>query len=351
MENFEFQRDKYIFSNNKKHNKDINEDELLKEIKLLRRTYRKNGIKLHNISQVEINENRRNIILNIAMFVKDEPEILDTYRRHKKLPLIRIGEETGARIEFLRKYEDYLELYVILFSDKRYSQIVKYLNIKPRQSEDVKLLKVVGEQERQGLFKGITIGLHHKSIIILTRQGEVIKVRYIDNSILGEEIISKKFSGFSAYTPNIIGVSLILICIYCGLSFIYKLSDSKIVIRTTSEIKLDVNKFNRVVDANSPSEKGKELIENMKLENKKLDTAIHNILEYIDDNSMVPENGVINVAVTGDKINFQELTETNSLVKNQYNDKDKKERVFSLLINNSGQEETMSPEKQKPKEK
>lgn len=331
-------KDKYVFSSKKKYDKKIDTFLVSEQVRLLRSTCRKFDINIKSLESMNPNEKRRNLLLNVAKFCIDSKEIMTVFQKSKRLPDILVGQETGLKIDIIRKWREYLTFYIILFSDNKLFEIVKYLNIEASEIDQLTRVRVVDETDK-GIFKGIAVGMSNKSIILLTRQGLLRKIKYSKEHILGDEVRGVYFEGNKFKVLKGLGVLAILALIVNTCFAFYNKDYATLVIKTTSEIKLDVNEFNKVTEATSPTQKGKTLISDISLENKSVDESLVNILEYIDKNEMVPENGVIDIIVTGEKVNFDSFSKTIDVVKKQSEDVDKKSREFSLLINNSGIEQ------------
>ena len=109
-----------------------------------------------------------------------------------------------------------------------------------------------------------------KSVFILTRQGIVADVKYIEGCNSGDEILSTRFKYISTNIRYALGIFLVFLLIGSILFSVYERSGTKMVINATSQINLKINDFNKVVGASSPWEKGKLLISTEKIEHKNL---------------------------------------------------------------------------------
>lgn len=339
MGDFEFKKDEFIFSKNKNQTKDINKNELVREVRLLGRMCKAYNVNFGLLERKNPTSERRDMLLNIAKFISKDEKIIKVFKKSKKLPLILIGEETGVKLEVLKKWGKYLEFYIILFMDNKYPQINNYLNIQFNEIERLSKIRIVEKEE--DTYEGIAITLLNKSIVLLTNQGLLVKVKYIEDCYIGEIIESKKTKEFKAHLIKVCGVLTVMSVIAVCFVLYYNREYTTVVVKTTSEIKVTVNEFNKVVNASSPTQKGKKLIEDEKLKHKSLDNAITSILEYADENAMVPEGGKINLIVTGERIDINTLENTIKNVSNQENDENKKEQEYKLLINNVGIQESI----------
>ncbi|MGL5822126.1 MAG: anti-sigma-I factor RsgI family protein [Sarcina sp.] len=345
MGGFSDYKDQCYFTSKRKYNRQVDPLLIKKEIKLLRKYIEEYNISLVGASRNMPSEGIKNHLLNIAKFVVSEDEILNKFRSSKVLPKADIGIATSLKLKIIEEYIDHLKLYIILFMGTEFTEINKYLNI--RFNDDAKSktrLKTVVDNNKNEVFKGISIEISSmgKSIYILTRQGLLVNVKYTKCKI-GDEILSKKYKLISNATKVALGTAMTLGIIFFVLFGIYKKEKHNIVIKTTSEISLEINSFSKVVYTASPTEKGKQLLEKEGIKNDSLDDALIKVLKYADKNQMIPENSIINIAVTGDEFNLGQISNTVKYVENQYSDNLKKGDYFRLVINNNGNQEIIRP--------
>ncbi|MGL4739571.1 MAG: anti-sigma-I factor RsgI family protein [Sarcina sp.] len=348
MGGFSDYKDQCYFTSKRKYNRQVDPLLIKKEVKLLRKYIEKYNISLVGASRNIPSENIRNHLLNIARFVVSTDDILNKFKSTKVLPKVDIGVTTNLKLKLIEEYMDHLRLYIILFMDDEFKEIIKYLNI--RFNDDTKskakLRTVVDNSNNNGVFKGIAIEISNmgKSIYILTRQGLLVNVKYTKCKI-GDDILSQKYKLISNTTKVIFGTFITLGIIACVLLGIYNKEKHDIVIKTTSEISLEINSFSKVVYTASPTEKGKELLEKENIKHDSLDDALLKVLKYADKNGMIPDNSIINIAVTGDDFNLGQIPKTAKYVESQYSDNLKKGNYFRLVINNNGTQEIIRPVK------
>ncbi|MGL4654758.1 MAG: hypothetical protein ACRCWM_02560 [Sarcina sp.] len=352
MGDFSEYRNKYMFSNKRKYYTNVDMEEVKREVKILRGYIKKYNVNLTSLSRDIADDEDRNTLLDIAHFLVKEEKIIKHFKEKKSLPKVHISGRTKTKISLIDRYIEYLKLYTILLMEDEFKEIVKYLNIQEKD-ESKKRFKDINSNHKQDVYKGISLQISRcaKSIFILTRQGIVADVKYSDGCNSGDEILSTRFRYISTPIKFVFGILGICSVIGFILFNIYRIPEAKIVINTTSEINLKINSFNNVVYANSPTDKGKNLIEKEGIEHKKFDNALLNILKYADSNEMIPDTGIIRISIIGEDFDLKSLPKSIEYVESQHIDATKKGDFFKVEINNDGVQKTINADKTKEKEK
>lgn len=333
-----FQKDRYIFSTRRNKKEVLNDDKLFKQIKLFKKAIEYYCIKLKYLYNDVPSIEKKNLILNISKYICGRKLIMDKIKKRKKIPIQDIAFETKIKVEFIEKYKEYILVYIILFSDERFNEIVKYLKIEFRELDELSLVPVVDNTEKS-LKRGLAIHEFGGKVTVLTNQGEFLRIVDNDEWQLANEAVGKECLGLKKHYKKLMIIVPIIVVAMCIMSYIYNSVTTTILIRGTSEIKVDVNKFNKVVSVYSPTEKGKELMKNLKLNHKNVDKSISQILIYLEKNAMVSKSNSIKLAITGTALDFDKLKETNELVKSKELNKNR----YNLVINNSGSQVIIKP--------
>ena len=352
MGDFSEYRNKYMFSNKRKYYTNVDNEEIKREVKILRSYIKKYNINLTALSRDIPEDEARNTLLDIAYFIIDEEKLIKHFEEKKILPKTYISGRTMTSISLIDRYIDYLKLYTVLLMNNQFKEIVSYLNIQEKD-ESKKRFKDINSNHKQEVYKGISIQIsrYAKSIFILTRQGIVADVKYIEGCNSGDEVLSTRFKYIPTKVRFTIGILAVLSFIGMILFSVYERSNTKIVINTTSEINLKINNFNKVIYANSPTDKGKQLINTEKLEHDSVDDALLGVLKYADSNDMIPESGIIRLFIGGKDFNIKLLPKFTEYVENQYIDETKKGKFFKVEINNNGVQKDINADRTKEKKK
>lgn len=291
---------------------------------------------LKDLFIIEPNSKDRDLILNIAFYIIEQPELIEYFQEKRKIPVNILSKHTKQSKIFIEKYSDYIITYAVIFSNPNYKLIQDYMKIdeiEDTENDDKKEEQNIipfNQGEDKGA-RGIVLKKMKNTVFILTSMGEFKKIKSGEECIVGEEVSGTIKKGFKEYKIHIGIAIVILAAILGGFYFKYTSVDRTILINTTSQIKLHVNSFGKVVDAYSGTTKGQEMLNKIDAKNAKLDDAMKNILEYAKDNKMLPEGSIL-VTVTGDPIKYGTLEETSEFV----HDND-----IRLRINNAGNEQKL----------
>ncbi|NFQ62320.1 anti-sigma factor domain-containing protein, partial [Clostridium sporogenes] len=180
--------------------------------------------------------------------------------------------------------------------------------------------------------KGIVMEIHKNKIGILTSSGEFI---YVANSTvspnLGEIYESEEIKLKSSAYKNIKKFSLmaasLLIIFICSI-FIktYNAPVSSVTIKINPSIKLQANRWNKIINVTPLNKDGTNLLKNLNLKNKGLEKGINLILEeakkenYIN-NDYKNSSKAISIDFTGDtsSLNLSNIENNLKNLKVKYN--------------------------------
>ena len=118
----------------------------------------------------------------------------------------------------------------------------------------------------------------------------------------------------------------------CATIIDYRKTKSIVIVETSSNIKMHINKYNKVIYAYSPTEKGKILISSISLDNETIDDAIEAIFEYAFQNGMIDTSKKTLITVSGKSLEYGSLPKTNKFIS---------ENKIPIVINNSGNQQKM----------
>lgn len=286
------------------------------------------NVLIKDLASIQIRESDRNISLNVAHYIISNEELLDRTVQKKDLPISKVSKLTKLKPYFLEKCREYIIVYFIILNNPNYKCLQDYLKIKLK--EDNNVLSIPDKNEK--MHKGLVIKLSGKCAYIITSKGEFFKIKTDDKISIGQiaEGREKRFLG--NYKIHISILLLILIIIGSGIVIQYRTTESIVVIETTSNIKMNINKFNKVIYAYSPTEKGKELLNNVNTENKDVDEAVSIVLEYAYKNEMIDLSKKTLVTVNGQPLKYGLLAKTEAIVS---------ENSIPIAINNAGNQQSL----------
>lgn len=281
---------------------------------------------LRDLISYKISYTDKNEVLNIAMFITEEVELYEDFINNKDIPIGRLCSEENLDKSFIEKYREYIIAYVLILGNPTYKSIQDYLQI--RENIDAHSSTGLIKYEHRVEVDGVIIAKSKKSAIILTIMGEFKKIKLPEGAIKGDEVEAKERKRLSDYKLYISLISIFIVVFILVFVYSYNNIKSTIVIETTSTIRLDINGFNRVVSATSPTEKGKVLVEETNVLDKEIDDAIYMVLEYANNNEMLKSGGIV-VTITGKPLKYDALVETEKYIY---------EKGLKVRFNNSGME-------------
>lgn len=334
MSEITFRKDKYMFST-RNIKKNLDKNILKKEISTFIKELRKFKVDLKSLSSEEFNLEERNLILNIAYFLVDEEVLLRKIINRRELKTKVIAKKTGFSNEKIISWSNYLIAYLILLYNADYTNLAMYLNINFKDLENLAVIK--GTKGEEIVHKGLVMLEGKKSTIILTKEGEFIRIKTRCENKVGEELSGKEKKTLRHYRKLIVSVALIAFILIGSVTFLYKQQETTILIQGTSKVKIGLNRFDRIVYSYSPTEKGTILITELKLENKKFEDGMISILKGFEEEDMLPPNRIVDVYITGKMVDTVDLNKVTEYVESVNKD-DNVKNNFRIKINNSGYE-------------
>ena len=272
----------------------------------------------------------RNELLNIAMFITSNIELYNDFVNKEDIPVDTLHILTRVDKKYLQKYREYIIAYTLIFGNPNYKNLQDYIQIVENTEED--LGKDIIEYEEKIGVSGVVLESNKKNAIVMTSLGEFKKLKIKEYYSNGKEIkaIEKKsLKDYKLYISIISVFTLIFI-----LSVVYKYNNvvSTVVVETTSQIRLEINGFNRVLNISSSTEKGKLLIEETSVLDNNVDKAICKIIEYANENEMIKSSGIV-VTITGKALKHNSLDETADFIY---------KKDLKVRFNNSGSEHKLN---------
>ncbi|MEG2868840.1 MAG: anti-sigma factor domain-containing protein [Terrisporobacter sp.] len=270
--------------------------------------------------------NIRNQILNIAYYIVGDLEFYEETINEKKLPINKLTKKIAIEKSFFELWQEYIIVYVVILGNPNYKYIQEYLKIE----ENVSIIEVqeLIPDKLETVTKGIVISKSRKKITVLTSKGEFKKIEIEGSVDIGEEVSGELVKSFKTYKLHIAIISILIITMISVIVIKYLTIAETIVINTTSSIKLEINCFNKVVNAQSQTDRGIEMLDKIQIQDEGKDDSIYKILEYALKNEMIPNDNIL-ITVSGKVINFEELVRTNKFLED--ND-------ISVKLNNFGNE-------------
>ena len=322
----EFKRNKYKFSTVSVLSEKGKEIEELrgKEISIFTKELFLYKVLLRDLVNHFPTQKDRNLILNVAYYIVDEFEIFEKFEQRRELPLGRLSKETRIPRSFLEAWQDYIVAYVLIISNANFTYIQNYIKVELNDNEQSNVIPMNEKSEMS--YRGIVIGSSKKSTIILTSYGQFIRIRKSEKVELGQETHGLEKKGIFHYKFQIV-IGILFIVLLCAAAYrSYTKVSSTVVFDCTSQIKMDVNRNNKVIYTYSSSDKGNKMLEEIKPLDRDIDDCLKEFIEYAKENNMDPKEGFL-VIVTGKALRYGDLDKTDEyIVDNDIN----------IQINNGG---------------
>ena len=330
MEKLSFNKDKYVFASlpSMLLIGDSAENNINKQIALFLNELNMYNVLIKDLVNFSIKENDRNIALNIAYYITDNDELLKIIIQKKDLPISKLSKLTKIKPEYIENCRDYIIAYYIILTNPNYRHIQDYFKIKLREDNNV----ISISNKKQDSYKGLVIKSLKKSAYIVTSKGEFLKIKTNSKANIGEICEGKKKKTLRNYRIHISILLVILILIGSGIIIEYRMTQSIVIIEATSNIKIHVNKFNKVIYAYSPTDKGKELLDNINILDKDIDEAMAETFEYALKNEMLDLSKKTLVTINGQAVKYGLLTKTNKVIS---------ENNIPIIINNAGNQQKL----------
>lgn len=337
MENLSFNKNKYVFTQIPAmllvgDSAEINRS---KQISLFLNELNTYNVLLKDLVSFPLKENDRNIALNIAYYIYDNEELIKTIIQKKDLPISKLSRLTKIKVSYLEKCRDYIIVYYIILTNPNYKGIQDYFRVK--LTEDNKVRDI--SNKKQNVYKGIVVKSFKKSAYILTSMGEFIKIKTNNKITVGEVVEGKEKKTLKNYKIYISILLFFIILIGSGIVIEYRRTQSIIVMETSSNIVMHINKFNKVIYVYSPTEKGDKLIESVNILNKDLDQAMAETFGYALNNNMLDINKEIPalskktlITVNGEPLKYGILNKTSKYIS---------ENNIPIVINNVGNQQKL----------
>lgn len=336
MENMGFIKDKYIFDFAPPMMLigDAVENNRNKQIALFLNELGRYNVLIKDLINHPIKEIDRNIALNVAYYLMNNEDLFEIVTRKNDLPISKVSKLTRIKPENLERCRDYIITYFIILINPNYKAVQDYLRIKVK--EDNKVISIPNKNKI--LHKGLVLKVSKRSACILTSRGEFFKIKTEDKVKVGEVCEGREKRILGNYKIHISILLVILIMIGSGIIIEYRRTQSIVVIETTSNIKIHINKLNKVIYAHSPTERGKELIGSTNILNKDLDEALFEILNYAVKNEMIDQSKKVLITISGQPIKYGALPKTSKFI-----DENKfiSDNNIHVLINNSGNQQKL----------
>ena len=308
----------------------LSEEQLIqrqKQISLLGKEIFLYKVMFNDLTLEKPTADEKNLLLNIAFYISRENELFDKLQSEKRVQYTTISKITRIKKSFLEKWQDYIITYTIIFSNPNYDLIQEYLRVQ----ENIQYKNHLSVVNAKPNLKGMIIKSAKSSNIILTNNGSFVRTKRLDDNTIGKEVDGSEKKRIKNLKIKLSIVVILLLMVAAGGYMQYINVTSTVVFTSGVEVKLEVNRYNKVMYTYSPSDDGKAIIKNLDPIEKPVDLILEELLQYSNENSLIDDSGVL-ITINGKQIDYQDLSQTRDYAK------DKKLKV---LINNVGNQQKL----------
>lgn len=308
----------------------LSEEQLIqrqKQISLLGKEIFLYKVMFNDLTLEKPTADEKNLLLNIAFYISHENELFDKLQSEKRVQYTTISKITRIKKSFLEKWQDYIITYTIIFSNPNYDLIQEYLRVQ----ENIQYKNHLSVVNAKPNLKGMIIKSAKSSNIILTSDGSFVRTKRLDDNTIGKEVDASEKKRIKNLKIKLSIVVILLLMVAAGGYMQYINVTSTVVFTSGVEVKLEVNRYNKVMYTYSPSDDGKAIIKNLDPIEKPVDLILEELLQYSNENSLIDDSGVL-ITINGKQIDYQDLSQTRDYAK------DKKLKV---LINNVGNQQKL----------
>lgn len=274
-------------------------------------------------------------LLNIAVICKETKEVLKHITLNRTLPYKLLSSRTNKPQKFFERWHGYILAYFILLNNEKYSTLSSFLNIvkndplkdtKGDSNNSVHNYSAASvETDREA--SGILLRNKNKKCYILTSSGEFCSVIASHELTIGEICTGREKIDRNYFKVPLRLFIIIAIVISVFIIYQYNQIGNTTVISSIFNLKINSNRFGRVISITALNKDGNTIKESTKVLNKTLDSALVSILDAGIKNSLIKENTSINIFISSNDNTTPHMDETRRFIQ---------EKNIKAIINNNG---------------
>lgn len=323
-----FNRNKYKFSLKRSIRTVENQSDIKKKkeaISFLNKELRLYKISLKNLYSDIPTDNVRNVLFNIAYYIVQDEDLLESFFRKRDLPYRAIIKKTLESKSFIERWSEYITLYTVMLSRPDYKTIQDYVEVSI--VEEKQKLAIVPMKDEKKMITGIALVKNKKSTVVITSDGKIEKIKQCDSNI-GYEVTGIKSRGLKYYRKYIVLAASIMVIVALAFTTFYKSVSSTVIVSSTSDFKVEINRFSRVINVSSETKRGQRVVNNLDYSDSSVDDILNNLVSDIIKNDMIPQSpNKLLILVNGKSLDDKDF----ALMENTI-----REKNIKAQINNSG---------------
>jgi hypothetical protein len=216
---------------------------------------------------------------------------------------------------------------------------------------------------------GLVFKVQRKTVVIITQTGEFVEVMIgNDKPQIGERFTGTVVKRNNNIKKILLAAAALLVFLSSGSAYAYYTPVATVDVEINPSIEVKVNRFDRIIAAEAKNEDGQAVLDNLNLNNYKLEDGLIQIVEearnekFINDD-YIAEGKTIKINIKDSKSsyiakvdNFKEYIENQKLNTNLVNNGEETKMLYnknekSLKVNNDNSNSTNEEgDKEQPKE-
>jgi hypothetical protein len=133
-------------------------------------------IKLLDLTNELPKKEERNLLLNAAIIINGDQQLLDKFMVQRKIPLKQLSKAIEEPAFELQNLEGYLVAYTLLLQEGKYPLLKRYLQYSLKENQD-------SFPKEDMIYSGVSIKAMRNRTILLTSQGEFILIKGANDRI------------------------------------------------------------------------------------------------------------------------------------------------------------------------
>jgi hypothetical protein len=281
------------------------------------------GISLVSLAKVSPPKKIRDMLLNIAYICIEDTKLYDDTTKLRQLPIKPLCRYTGKNRGFFERWQSYILAYMIALTNPNYTNLRGYLNIEAKSEPDFSRKELTpiynessSDSDYNNVYTGIVLKCGVHKATILTSQGLFINVKINkderpDTASVYQAQRAKDLS-FYKYPLGIALSAVVFMAIVS--SFIFFRVEGNILISANSTIRLQVNRFQQVVNITPLSPYGRRIAASTKTRYQSVDKSILLILKNAREQGIIDENTNISIHISGSIPNTLNISKTSGYI-------------------------------------
>ncbi|MDP4091651.1 MAG: hypothetical protein Q8930_20605 [Bacillota bacterium] len=295
------------------------------------------NISLKSLSTEEPSSGIRDELFNLAAICAEDDKVSRAIKVTRVLPIKELVSLSEKSQKYLEKWQKYILAYFILISSSNYESIISYFNLKyvdntiDRKSGEIRRNQEYNTNSESlgGDITGIALKCKNTKCFIITPQGAFHSVRCTYNKSIGEICTGRKKKERELFRVPVKFIVLAFAAAAVFGFYWYSRVDRTVLIKGSFYMKLETNRWNKVISATGLNAKGSQISQSVKLFNSSLDSALLSIMDASVKADYIDGSSSVDIYITSDSKTSPDLKNTKEYLE---------EKKIKAIINSDGNE-------------